>query len=64
MRSWLGYVGGLLFSLVVAFIIAPLFPEPLSEVIYWVALVVAALCVLALLAWLFWWRPRGPHEPV
>lgn len=64
MRSWIGYLGGLLFSLVIAFVVAPLFPEPLGPIVYWFALVVAALCVALLLWWLLAGRTRGPREPV
>jgi CDP-diglyceride synthetase len=62
-RSWIGYLGGLLFALVAAFVIAPLFPTPLSTIIYWVALVVAALCAVLLVVW-FLHRPRHPGEPL
>jgi hypothetical protein len=44
----------------------PLFDAPLDKIVYWVALVVAALCVASLLWWL-WARPRGTgptsHDP-
>lgn len=63
--SWIGYLGGLLFALVIAFVISPLFPSPLGPIVYWFALVVAALCVVLLLVWLLrGGRPRGPREPV
>jgi multisubunit Na+/H+ antiporter MnhE subunit len=62
--SWIGYLGGLLVGLVVAFVVAPLFPDPLGPIVYWLALVVAALCAVLLVWWLIAGRPRGPRDPV
>lgn len=62
--SWVGYLGGLLVCLLIAFVISPLFPGPLNVIIYWLALIIALLCAILLAVWFIRGRPRGPREPM
>ena len=56
MPLWARHVIGLIIALLVAFILAPVFPEPVSTIVYWLAIVAAVIeLVLAAVALM-----RGP----
>lgn len=61
--GWLGYLLGLIISLVVAWAISPLFPPPISTIVFWIG-IIAALVFLILLLVALVNRTRHPHDPV
>ena len=56
-RTQIGYVLGIVVGFIVALLLAPLFPLPVSTIVMWLGYVVAALCVVLLL--LSFVRPDG-----